>query len=117
MPITLGDIVSRVVIDPRKLIDYALDPDNPIGQHNARVFARALGFTRSQYQSLLRQLETKALTAEASLHHTDKHGDSYRVDVDVTGPAGQQGIVRTGWLVGPGRQEAVLVTLSVWRPR
>lgn len=117
MPITLGDIVSRVVIEPRKLTDYALDPDNPIGRHKARVFERALGFTRSEYVSLLRQLETRALSAEAVLHHTDQHGGYYRVDVEVTGPAGQQGIVRTGWLVGPGRQEAVLVTLYVWRPR
>lgn len=117
MPLAQGDLVRRVVIDPRKLIDYALDPDNPIGRHKARVFARALGFTRSQYESLLRQLETKTLTAEASLHHTDQHGDYYRVDVDVTGPAGQQGIVRTGWLVALGSQEAVLVPLYVWRRR
>ena len=66
---------------------------------------------------LLRQLETKALPGEASLHHTDQHGDHYRVNVVVTGAAGQQGIVRTGWLVAPGRQEAVLVTLYVWGRR
>jgi len=92
MPITLGDIVRRVVIDPRKLTAYALDPDNPIGRHKARVFARALGFTRGNSEALLRQLETKALTAKASLHLTSQHGDFYRVDVEVTGPAGQQGI-------------------------
>ena len=28
----LGDIVSRVVIDPRKLTEYALDPESPWGR-------------------------------------------------------------------------------------
>lgn len=41
MPMTLWDIVRRVVIDPRKLTEYARDPDNPIGRHTARVFERA----------------------------------------------------------------------------
>lgn len=61
----MGDIVSRVVIDARKLTDYALDPDNPIGRHKARLFEQYLGFTRDNYRSLLQQLETRALDAEA----------------------------------------------------
>jgi filamentous hemagglutinin len=27
----LGDIVTRLVIDPRKLTECALNPDNPVG--------------------------------------------------------------------------------------
>jgi hypothetical protein len=106
-----------VVIDPRQLTNDALAPDNPIGRHQARVCARALGFTRRAYESWLRPLETKALPAEASRRHPDQHGEHDRVEVDVTGPAGQQGIVRTGWLVALGRQAAVWVTRSGWRPR
>ena len=43
----LGDVVSRITIDPRKLTEYALNPDNPVGRHKAYVFERALGFTKS----------------------------------------------------------------------
>jgi len=35
----LGDIVSRLVIDPRKLTEYALNPDNPVGADKAIVSA------------------------------------------------------------------------------
>lgn len=113
--VRLRDIVSRVVIDTRKLTHYALDPDNPIGRHKALVFERRLGFTRDNYALLLQQLETHVLEAEAHLQHTDQHGRHYRVDLEVTGTAGQRGIVRTGWLVVPGSDEARLVTLYVQR--
>ena len=34
-------VVRCVVIDPGKLTDDALEPDNPLGRHTARVFTRA----------------------------------------------------------------------------
>ncbi len=36
----LADIVNRLAVDPRKLTDYALDPDSPWGHHKARVFPK-----------------------------------------------------------------------------
>ena len=113
--VRLGDIVSRVVIDTRKLTHYALDPDNPIGRHKALVFERRLGFTRDNYALLLQQLEARVLEATAHLQHTDQHGRHYRVDLEVTGTEGQRGIVQTGWLVAPRSDEARLVTLYVQR--
>lgn len=70
----LRDIVKRVVIDTRKLTDYALDADNPIGRHKARIFERTLGFTKSNYAGLLQQIEQHALDAEADLQRTDQYG-------------------------------------------
>jgi hypothetical protein len=111
----LRDIVRRVVVDACKLTDYALDPGNPIGRYKAEVFERRLGFTRSNYASLLQQIESRALDADAHLRRTDQHRRHYRVDLQVTGTEGQQEIVRTGWLVAPGSNEARLVTLYVRR--
>ena len=113
----LSDIVSRVVVDSRKLTDYALDPDNPVGRHKASVFERYLGFTRANYESLLHQVEAQALDSEAHLQRTDQHGRHYRVDLKVSGTEGQREIVRTGRLVAPGSDEAWLVTLYVRRRR
>jgi hypothetical protein len=79
----LSDIVSRVVIDPRKLTDYALNPDNPVGRHKALVFERYLGFTRDNYKSLLQQMETQVLDSEAHMQRTDPHGRHYHVDLEI----------------------------------
>jgi filamentous hemagglutinin len=113
----LGDIVSRVVVDARKLTDYVLNPDNPIGRHKALIFERSLGFTKDNYASLLQQIETCVLDAEAYLQRTDQHGQHYRVDLEIIGTEGQREIVRTGWLVAPGSDEARLVTLYALRRR
>jgi len=111
----LRDIVHRVVVDARKLTDYALDPENPIGRHKATVFEHCLGFTRDNYVLLLQQVESRVLDTDAHLQRTDQHGQHYRVDVEVTGTEGQQEIVQTGWLVARGSDEARLVTLYVRR--
>ena len=100
-----------------RLSDRLLDPDNPVGRHKALVFERYLGFNRDNYESLLQQVETQALDSEAHLQRTDQHGQHYRVDLEVTGTGDRRGIVRTGWLVVPGSDEAWLVTLYVRRRR
>ena len=109
----LSDIVNRVVIDPRKLIDYALDPDAPWGRHKATVFKRSLGFTQENYADLLTQIEGKVLESEATFHSADEFGRRYTVDLLIRGTEGREAIVRTGWLVSPGADEAYLVTLYV----
>jgi hypothetical protein len=109
----LGDIVSRVVIDTRKLTEYALNPDNPVGANKALMFQRHLGFTRDNYDSLLEQISTKAPASEAILQRTDEHGQHYRVDLAIIGTEGQQEVVRTGWVVAPDSDWARLVTLYV----
>ena len=111
----LGEVVKRVIINHRKLTDYALDPDNPTGRHKALIFERCLGFTRDNCGSLIQQIEALALDGEALLQRTDQYGRHYRVDLEVTGTGGQQAIVRTGWVVTPGSDEAQLVTSYVLR--
>jgi len=49
------------------------------------------------------------------LHSEDVFGQRYTVDLPVTGTEERQGIVRTGWLVSPGADEARLLTLYVRR--
>jgi hypothetical protein len=63
---------------------------------------------------LLAQISAKTLDAEAVLGLNDKHGQRYTVDLEIVAQ-GQQGIVRTGWIVEPGSNRARLVTLFVRR--
>ncbi|MGB5714075.1 MAG: DUF6883 domain-containing protein [Waterburya sp.] len=110
----LGDVVSRIVIDPRKLTEYALNPDNPRGANKAVMFERHLGFTKDNYQLLLQQIESKVLNAEATLQTTDIHGQRYQVDLEIEGvESGQIETVRTVWIVEPKNDAARLVTLYV----
>ena len=110
----LGDVVSRIVIDPRKLTEYALNPDNPKGANKAVMFKRHLGFTKDNYQLLLQQIKIKVINSEAILQTTDVHGQRYQVDLEIEGVEPRQvEIVRTGWIVEQKNDLARLVTLYV----
>lgn len=109
----LSETVNRLTISPRKLTHYALDPDSPRGKHKAVLFRKLLGFTKANYLDLMQQLKDKCWEAEATFHSEDQFGKRYTVDVPVEGTAGQQHIVRTGWIVPPETQEAHLVTVYV----
>jgi len=114
---TFSEIVSRFVIDPRKLLEYALDPESPFGRHKALVFERCLGFPKQNALLLQQQVEELAPMAEAVLQRTDQYGQHYRVDIEVRGMAGQQAFVRTGWTVALGSNTAHLVTCYVLREK
>lgn len=110
----LGDIISRVVIDPRKLTEYALNPDNPVCADKAAMFQQHLGFTKDNYEALLEQISAIALETEAIVGRSDEHGRRYQVDLEIIGvEEGQREVVRTGWIVEPDSEVARLVTLYV----
>jgi hypothetical protein len=109
----LGDVVSRIEIDPRKLTEYALNPDNPIGADKAVIFQRVLGYNRDNYQLLLEQIQSQAMEAEAIPKSEDQHGQRYQVDLEVVGIENQRAVVRIGWIVQPETDFARLVTLYV----
>lgn len=112
----LIDVAKQLLIDPRKCTDYALNPENPIGKDKAVMFRQYLGFTQDNYQALLEQIQAQAMDVEANLGISDEHGQRYQVDLQIRGmEAGQQEIVRTGWIVRQNEDIARLVTLYVRR--
>jgi hypothetical protein len=116
--VKLRAVVSHLKIDPRKLIDYALDPESLKGTDKALMFRQHLGFTKETVQPLLTQIEAQALDAETTPDIEDQHGCRYQVDLSIIGlKPGQQETVRTGWMVRPGEDIARLVTLYVRRRR
>ncbi len=109
----LAEIVDRLTIDSRKLTDYALNPNSPLGRHKAKVFKELLGITAKEHAALMAQIKEDALEEEATFHSEDEFGQRYTVDLLVQGAAGRKAIVRTGWLVYPDLNEARLITLYV----
>jgi hypothetical protein len=57
---------ERAFVDIAKLRDYSLDPVHPEGKHKARVFASALGLSRSDVW-LREQLLSVARSQECSM--------------------------------------------------
>ncbi len=103
---------NRATIDPRKLTEYALNPNHPVGGNKARVFESALGFNRSNADDLMAQLRRGVTENKPIPGKVDKWGTRFTVDIPVTGPAGS-GIVRTGWIYTPGSTTPSLNTLMV----
>ncbi len=110
----LRELVDEIIIDPRKLTNYALDPDNPKGKDKAVMFERHLGYTKDNYQPLLDQINDLVLDAEALPQNQDQFGMRYRVDLEIQGIEVQQiEVVRTGWLIPPNSNQARLTTLYI----
>ncbi|MEA5617066.1 hypothetical protein VB711_04315 [Cronbergia sp. UHCC 0137] len=98
----LRELVNEILIDPRKLTAYALDPENPKGKNKAFMFEKYLGYTKDNYQPLLDQIYFQALDAEAIPQNTDQYGTRYQIDLQIQGIESEQiEIVRTGWLIAP----------------
>jgi hypothetical protein len=108
----LNDLANTIYIPLEKLLNYALNPENPVGSHKAKVFASALGFTQSNYEELVKQIDQLAPITEARFKQQDEHGQHYTVDIEVAGLNGRA-VVRTGWLIAPNSNVAKLTTLYV----
>ena len=70
----LRDVADKVIIDPRKLTQYALNPKHDEGKHKARVFERALGYNLTNFQHLLDQIVQLALDVEIEFTQENQYG-------------------------------------------
>ena len=112
----LRELVDEIFIDPRKLTNYALDPENPKGKNKALMFAQHLSYTKNNYQLLLEQIDQQVLDAEAIAQNQDQYGTRYQIDLDIQGiEAGQIETVRTAWLIPNNSKQARLVTIYIKR--
>lgn len=105
---------EKAVIDERKLINYALNPDHSVGAGKARRFKAALGFDATNAQELTQTIREQLPQSKAIAGLADKHGQRYAVDMELTGPAGKA-VVRTAWIVGGEDEAPRLVSAYVKR--
>lgn len=90
--------VSAAELDIRKLENYCLNADHPLGRHKARVFHSALGLTNADAQWLRREILVNITTADAAELAKDRFGTRYRADF-VLKRHERQAVVRTVWIV------------------
>ena len=74
---------ERAFVDVRKLRDYCLDANHPRGQHKARLFQRALGWTADQAENVRHRLLEAVLREDASFLGADDYGQRYALDFPV----------------------------------
>ncbi|MCA9927580.1 MAG: hypothetical protein KC419_03855 [Anaerolineales bacterium] len=111
----LHELAAQIKIDPRKLTEYALNPQSLRGRHKAIIFEHRLGYTLENYQLLLQQMQTLAPLAEVSLHSEDEFGKRYTADLQIEGVTERRAIVRTGWFLPMESDEIRLATLWVYK--
>ena len=106
--------VDKVIVDSRKVTDYALNPKNLSGgADKARVFESALGYNQSNANQLIAQIQGNLSNSEAVLGVLDQYGQRFTVDILITGPNGNTAIVRTGWISELGSDIPRMTTLFV----
>jgi len=65
---------DQAFVDVRKLRDYCLGLEHPRGQHKARVFQRALGWTANPAEDVRRRLLEAVQSHDASFLGLDDYG-------------------------------------------
>lgn len=92
---------ERAVVDVRKLRNYCLNADHPRGQHKARVFKSAVGWTADQADDVRHTLLEAALREDATLLGADDYGQRYALDFAVQA-AGGMATIRSLWIIRHG---------------
>lgn len=92
---------ERAFVDVRKLRDYCLDASHPRGQHKARLFKSALGWTREQAEQVRHRLLEAVLQEDVGFLGADDYGQRYALDFPVQGLGGMV-TVRSLWMIRLG---------------
>lgn len=100
---------DQAIIDPRKVRDYLLSSEHPLGRYKAHFFT-SLGFAREEWQALRDQLQSIALQEEAEVGERTDYGQKYIVRGTIVGAAGRPARVLTAWIVLNGEDVPRFVT-------
>jgi hypothetical protein len=101
---------EQAIIGYRKLGDYVLSSEHPIGRFKARFFAD-LGFTPSNWEKLEVELRRLVREEAAELDEETPFGQKYLVRGVISGPTGRTARVVSAWIVLKGERIPRLITV------
>lgn len=101
---------AEAVIPTHKLVEYALNPEHPRGQHKARVFQSALGIARSDWRYLHDQLLAGVVGVPVRGTRMTPFGVVYDIVLSVDGLNGATRPVMTIWMVEAGSSPRLVST-------
>jgi hypothetical protein len=104
--------VDKVIVDYRKVTDYALNPNHfPGGSEKAQAFANDLGYNQHNAGQLVEQIQSKLQSSKAVYAKLDQYGQRITMKISITGPNGDTVVVHTVWILKTGTDIPVLITL------
>jgi hypothetical protein len=98
-------------IDPRKLRDYALNPEHDSGQYKAEFFAQ-MGYTMANWEQLERDIREQHLSQAAQSGKPSGYGRKFSITAPLRGPNRALRQVTTVWIFRLGNDFAELVTIE-----
>ena len=102
---------EQAVIDPRKLRDYLLSSEHPVGRLKAAFFVQ-LGFSAAtNWVRLDLELRRLAMEGSAELGERTSFGQKYVVRGRITGPVGRTADVLSVWIILNNEKNPRLVTV------
>ncbi len=100
---------SRAVVDERKVREYLLALDHPVGRAKARFFY-ALGFDQRTWLRLKQGLQRHAVDGEAVEQPRTAYGQKFTVRGMLQGPSGAAAPLVSVWIVGLADETPRFVT-------
>lgn len=103
---------EHAFIDVRKLTDYCLDENHPVGKHKAKLFAAALNLRKENALELSEILLLAVKSNGAKPGIQDSFGQRYTVDFEVE-KDGKHAIIRSGWIIPINSNVPKLITCFI----
>jgi hypothetical protein len=100
---------DNAIIGPAKIRDYLLSREHPIGRFKATFF-ETLGYTRSAWRVLERDIRLLASSEEGVNGHSSRFGEKFEVSGTITGPSGRSATLVTVWIILNGESVPRFVT-------
>ncbi|MDW6059006.1 hypothetical protein SAZ11_14445 [Streptomyces sp. FXJ1.4098] len=106
-----GPDFKDAAFDDRKLTEYALNPEHPVGKNKARVIKSRTGLGQEDTAEVKHQIMDQVQRGGAHPGKGDQYGQRWIRDVELSGPNGTM-TVRTAWIVDAETGATRFVTLS-----
>jgi len=101
---------EHVAVARRKICDYILSPEHPVGRFKALFFAQ-LGFNRETSEEFAAELKRIAVQGDAEVGDRSAYGQKYVVRGRMAGGIGRTAEVVTVWIVLVGEEIPRFVTV------
>jgi hypothetical protein len=103
---------DHAIVEDKKLLEYALSPDHPVGRGHAELFEALLSITRDNYGVLKSALLKAATELEATVGQFTAFGKKYEMRIPMVGPRGPKTVLAI-WLIENGEDRPRLITCYV----
>lgn len=107
---------QELEIDPRKFVEYSMNPSHPDNRGKWRAFA-ALGYDvqsiagrNTAAQNIIAQLRQGFSTAQSTPGKTTTWGSRFQLRIKIQGLNGRQGDLMTNWQIDRDKNTPRLIT-------